>query len=301
MNFRGQEIKIDHFEPCIHRGSRRKIKCCGQWICRLHQRDCRLSRHADDQNLLACNECSDKEVAHVSMRQSTEPICKLIHPLTAITSLNPHHRRRDRQLKCLQSWVSAGLSVVVVNTQAELDSMPWATMIAKTVVSENTAQGYDRPVQLVQSLINAGIETGGQFILINSDIEITGDVSELNHAIGLHDRLTICVRYNHERGKKPMATREPAGLDAFLMTPTMAKMVVDIGLGFGKPGWDYWIPIHFRKHGIKFNWIQRPLFLHESHPVGWSNADWMRGHDKIKDCYGVSISGVAFRNGLQKW
>ena len=301
MMFRGQEIKMDHFEPCIHRGSKRKIKCCGQWICRLHNTDCRLRRYEDAPNVLACNECDDKEVEYYAIDRTTQPIAKLPVALTAITSLNPNPHRLDRQLKCLQSWVTAGLSIVVVNTQSELNAMPWSGELAATVASCRTAERYDRQVQLVKSLIDVGITTGGQFMLINSDIEIAGDVSALSLAISLRDRLTICVRHNYDTGKETAARREPAGLDAFIMTPAMAETVVDIGLGIGKPGWDYWLPIHFRQQGIKFNWIQRPLFFHESHPIGWSDADWMRGHDEIKKHYGISISESGFRKGLPAW
>lgn len=301
MMFRGQEIKLDHFEQCIHRGARRKIKCCGQWICRLHATDCRLRRYEDAPNVLACNECDDKEAEYHAIDRIAEPLGKLPNPLVAITSLNPNPQRRDRQLKCLQSWAAAGLSSVIVNTQSELNAMPWACDISASVASEKTADRYDRPVQLVKSLIDVGIQSGGEFMLINSDIEIAGDVSALGYAMSLKDRLTICVRHNYESGKESAARREPAGLDAFIMTSEMAETVLDIGLGIGKPGWDYWLPIHFKKLGIKFNWINRPLFFHESHPVGWSDADWTRGHDEIKKHYGISISESGFRKGLQAW
>ncbi len=302
MMFRGQEIKLDHFEPCIHRGSKRKIRCCGQWVCRLHHTDCRLKRYDDAPNLLACNECDDKELEYNPIIQTADPISKLLVPLTAVTSLNPNPLRKDRQLNCLLSWLNAGIEVLAVNTSEELDSMPWLNGIAEQFVSNETATSYDRPVQKVSSLIRAGMLTGCQFMLINSDIEINGDVSILSDSIKSQDRLTIGVRYNHESGaSREAARRETAGLDIFVMTPEIAARIPSREFGIGKPAWDYWLPHQVRLNGVKFNWIQRPLFFHESHTLGWSNSDWKIGHDMILRDYGISITQGNFRKKLESW
>jgi len=301
MIFRGVEIKQDHFEPCIHRGAKRKIRCCGQWICRLHNTDCRLRRYDDAPNVLACNECDDKEVEYHAIDRTTQSLGKLPVTLTAVTSLNPNPLRKDRQLKCLLSWLNVGIEVLAVNTSEEFDGMPWLNGIAEQFVSNETATAYDRPVQKVSSLIRAGMLTGRQFMLINSDIEINGDVSVLSSAIESQDRLTIGVRYNHQSGDGyESARRETAGLDVFVMTPEIAARIPSREFGIGKPAWDYWLPHQVRLNGVKFNWIQRPLFFHESHAVGWSASDWDRGHDLIMDHYGISIAGN-FRSELQKW
>lgn len=300
--FRGQEIKLDHFEPCIHRGAKRRVKCCSQWICRLHNTDCRLRRHDDAPNLLACNECDDKQVEYNSISQAADSISKLLVPLTAVTSLNPNPLRKDRQLKCLLSWLNAGIEVLAVNTSEELDSMPWLNGIAEQFVSNATATAYDRPVQKVSSLIRAGMLTGRQFMLINSDIEIHGDVAILSDSIKAQERLTIGVRYNHESGaSRESARRETAGLDIFVMTPEIAARIPSREFGIGKPAWDYWLPHQVRLLGVKFNWIQRPLFFHESHPLGWSNNDWKIGHDMILRDYGISITQGDFRKNLRSW
>lgn len=302
MMFRGQEIKLDHFDACIHRGAKRKVKCCSQWVCRLHATDCRLRRYDDSPNVLACNECDDKEVEYNPISQTVDSISKLLVPLTAVTSLNPSPLRKDRQLKCLLSWSKAGIEILVVNTTEELDSMPWLNGVAEQLASNEVATIYDRPVQKVSSLIRAGMLTGSQFMLINSDIEINGNVSILSEAIKAQDRLTIGVRYNHESGtSRETARRETAGLDVFIMTPEIAAKIPNMEFGIGKPAWDYWLPHQVRLNGIKFNWIRRQLFFHESHQLGWSNSDWQIGHDMILRNYGVSITQGNFRQKLQTW
>jgi len=244
-----------------------------------------------------CSDCPDKQTEGDSVQVKHSVVSGRC---TAVTSINPDPSRQQRQEECLKSWVAAGMNIVAVNQSNEFDSMPWLSSIAKQCISGEIAVGYDRPVQKVVALLRAGILTGGAFMVINSDIQVIGDVSPLNAALKMADRLTIGVRWNHDKAAGVQTARlEAAGLDVFLMTPELAATVEDIGLGIGKPTWDYWLPHHFRSLGVKFNWVQRPLFFHESHPVGWSSMEWDRGHKTILDSCGVSISGD-FRRTLHR-
>lgn len=283
--------------PCKHRGTKLKVAaCCGQMFAcnKFKGKKCAPVGIAKDP-FLSCQSCEEFE--------STAPVETSIRAkCTAVTSLNPNPIRKDRQLKCLLSWLNAGIEVLAVNTSEELDSMPWLNGIAEQFVSNETATAYDRPVQKVSSLIRAGMLTGCQFMLINSDIEINGDVSILSDSIESQERLTIGVRYNHESGaSRESARRETAGLDIFVMSPEIAARIPSREFGIGKPAWDYWLPHQVRLNGVKFNWIQRPLFFHESHPLGWSNSDWQIGHDMILRDYGISITQGNFRKKLESW
>jgi len=282
--------------PCKHRGIKLSVaSCCGQmYACnKFKGKKCAATGVAKDP-FLSCQSCAEFE--------STAPIETSVRAkCTAVTSLNPDPVRKERQRKCIESWIAVGLDVLVVNQAGELDSMSWLNGIAEQFVSTEVAIGYDRPVQKVHSMIRAGMLTGDQFMLINSDIEIAGNVAILSDAIESTERLTIGVRRNHSKGcSVKSGVIEPAGLDVFVMSPQLAATVPCLPFGIGKPAWDYWLPHHFRAAAVKFNWIQRPLFFHESHAVGWSASDWDRGHDLIMDHYGISIAGN-FRSELQKW
>jgi hypothetical protein len=222
------------------------------------------------------------------------------HVCTAITSLNPNPKRWDRQRKCLESWVRYGLPVTVVNTQAEIDGFTLPEGVT-AIACENMTTLYDRQTQFVSSLVRVGRETGMPFMLINSDIEIHGSTDLLDAALALPETLTIGIRYNHpETSSIKHATRELSGLDVFLMTPQMAATIPEAPFGIGKPVWDYWLPAHFRKEGIQFNWIKQPLFCHERHKIGWTKREWKIGCDYLAKQYGVELGygSSEFRQSL---
>jgi glycosyltransferase involved in cell wall biosynthesis len=219
---------------------------------------------------------------------------------SVITSLSPNPQRLVRQLHCLQSWIDYGLPVITLNTPDELAGM----YLPRGVVacpSSDLATIYDRQTQRISAMINVGIETGLPFMLLNSDIEISGHTDVLNEALQHCDNLTIGVRYNCEGGREP--TREPDGLDCFLMTPDLARTIPPMPFGIGKPFWDYWLPFHFKNLGVHFHWIKSPFFFHVSHTVYWSSDEWLRGCMAVRDQYGVDLSNSSgeFRKSLDNW
>jgi len=195
----------------------------------------------------------------------------------AVTSINPNPARWPRQLQCVESWLRIGLPVITVNTSEELDRLNLPAGVTGVVCNTLSAI-YDRPTQLITSLSRAGAATGLPTLLINSDIEIHGPVECLETALQASDKLTIGVRYNHHAGQaRPLAVREPSGLDCFLLSPAMLAAIPDAPFAVGKPVWDYWLPHAVRSQGHKFHWINEPLFFHESHTLGWSHAEWEIG------------------------
>ena len=217
----------------------------------------------------------------------------------AITSLNPNPARMERQLKCLQSWLDIGLPVVVVNTAAEISNLKSQIDGVMWQPREKLTTDYDRQTQPVSTLINVGIAIGFPFLLLNSDIEIQGRHEHITQALYNPEKLTIGVRWNYS-GNLQSAAAEPWGLDAFLMTPKMAKTLPQMPFGIGKPVWDYWLPLHFRELGHTFNWIVEPFFYHESHAIAWSQAEWMFGAETLRRHYGYSLlhDSAAFRKSL---
>jgi len=238
---------------------------------------------------------SKVEVPEVTTQQKITGHC------SAITSVSPNPLRAARQLLCIQSWLRAGIKVIVVNSSDELSAMELPTGVTGVACDDLTTL-YDRRTQFVSSLILVGIETGRPFMLINSDIEISGDVRRIDEALQYPDKLTIGIRHNYHPGRKQKAFREPSGLDVFLMTPELAATVPQAPFGIGKPVWDYWLPLHFKTRGTAFNWIDSPLFWHEKHRLGWTRKEWEIGKDFLNGQYGVELGYASgeFRASLNK-
>jgi len=191
----------------------------------------------------------------------------------AVTSLSPNVERAARQAHCLQSWQDIGLKVIQVN------------------------EGRPR----IKTLIDAGAATGLPFLLINADIEISGDHTLIEAAIESPEKLTIGIRYNHTPSEpRGRSRKEAAGLDAFLMTPAMAATVPDLPFTIGQPVWDYWLPYHFQQLGYAFHWINEPFLFHAAHEIQWSREDWIRGAAWMREYYGIDLEygNVEFRESL---
>ena len=218
----------------------------------------------------------------------------------AVTSINPNPARWNRQVHCVESWSRIGLDVITVNTAEELDTMPLPPGVTG-VVSDIQSTIYDRPTQLMTSLLRAGAATGLPSLLINSDIEIHGHYRHLEAALKNQDKLTIGVRYNHESGQsRQAATRERSGLDVFLLTPEMISRIPESPFAIGKPVWDYWLPHWARSSGYTFHWMTDPFYYHETHPLGWSQAEWQLGANVMLQTYNVRLvsDSAAFRLSL---
>lgn len=194
----------------------------------------------------------------------------------AVTSLSPNVERAARQAHCLQSWQDIGLKVITVETDAK---------------------------PRIKTLIDAGAATGLPFLLLNADIEISGDHTLIEAAIEQPKKLTIGIRYNHATAdSRGRSQKEAAGLDAFLMTPAMALTVPDLSFTIGQPVWDYWLPYHFRNLGYEVHWIDSPLFFHVRHEIQWSREDWIRGAAWMREYYGIDLEygNVEFRASLNE-
>lgn len=236
----------------------------------------------------------------VALQQHAPAPGRFAGRVIAVTSLNPKPVRWARQAVCLQSWLDYGLDVLTVNTTAELQTLSLPERVTG-VACDELSTIYDRPTQLITSLLRVGAATGMPILLINSDIQIHGDGELLDTALQQKDALTIGVRYNHPaRLTRDRARREPYGLDVFLVQPDLVREVPDLPFAIGKPMWDYWLPHVARSCGRRLLWLGEPLLFHENHPLGWSQSEWHVGADIMQQQCGVDMiyGCAAFRRNL---
>ena len=267
-----QQGMIYNDRTCRHLGTKLSVaSCCGQmYACKFHKgKKCATVGIAKDP-FLSCVVCSDFDpnTPTIIDRERFAGRC------VAITSLSPNPDRAERQALCLQSWRDIGLQVITVETDAK---------------------------PRIKTLIDAGAATGLPFLLINADIEISGDHTLIEAAIEQPEKLTIGIRYNHATADpRGRSRKEAAGLDAFLMTPAMAASVPDLPFTIGQPVWDYWLPYHFRSLGYAFHWIDEPFLFHAAHEIQWSREDWIRGAAWMREYYGIDLDygNVEYRESL---
>lgn len=202
---------------------------------------------------------------------------KRISNFVAVTSLAPH--RFERQSVCLDSWRQFGLDVISVNSQAEIDSMASSyPQVSRWFVADAN------PTPKINSLIDVATAEDAAVLVINSDIEIYGDQSRLVDLVA-NRKNAIGIRHNYAETPGD-ATREPWGLDAYLIYPEQVAKLSRVGFTIGKPMWDYWLAVELEAIGA-CEWIGDPYFFHRSHPVAWSQEECTTAHQIYADRFGA--------------
>jgi len=208
--------------------------------------------------------------------------------LKFVTSISPY--RLQRQKVCINSWLALGFPVVAVQSPGEeavlKPHFPGVEFVETRLVGDKF-QNYT--IARIKPLIDQAVDE--EILILNSDIDIVSDPDVFRKNWTDPDKLElrIGIRWNRNprTGEFKMFKN---GVDAFLITPDMAKVIPDIGLAIGKPAWDYFIPWHLvKKEGYKMTLHKEPpTFIHEEHHQNWSVADYNRGLILFEDNYGVT-------------
>ncbi len=222
--------------------------------------------------------------------------------VTALSEL-PHHQ--ERQAVCLDSWKAFGLSVVAVNQPHEVASLRGQYPQVSEWVGKTQESGfYERETTRIVDLIRVARKLNHPVLLINSDIEIYGDQSQIIDPLR-QGKQVAGIRWNYPKTKTgcpdyQAATRELWGLDAFSFTPDQAETYPELPLAIGRPFWDYWIPTHAKAHGHEMQFIGERMFFHARHKLHWSEHDWHIGRDVVAKEYGVDYdkNAASFRRSL---
>jgi len=204
-----------------------------------------------------------------------------------VTSISP--RRIDRQKRCIASWLALGFPVVAVQSPGEdkflKPQFPGVEFVDTQLVGD-LFQNYE--IARIKPMIDQAVDE--EVLILNSDIDIVSDpdVFRKNWTNPDNRELRVGIRWNRNprTGELKMFKN---GVDAFLITPDMAKVIPDIGLAIGKPAWDYFIPWHLVKNeGYKMTVHKdTPTFIHEEHPQNWSVDDYHRGLKLFETRYGI--------------
>jgi FkbM family methyltransferase len=195
-------------------------------------------------------------------------------PVHAVTSLSPASGKAARQRTCIESWIKAGLRVTSLNHPSEIAALARAYPIDFVPVEKTTDHVFGRPFVAVHSILDWA--AGRQIMLMNGDIELCLSSWELTRVRRLcNSGLCYLIRHNRERGSARLS-REPWGIDAFLIDGRDAALFEPSFLSIGQPFWDYWIPYVFAAAGRPIFTVEFPAAVHENHPQQWGWEAWHR-------------------------
>ena len=181
-----------------------------------------------------------------------------------LTSLSPN--RVERQRYCLDSWKVFG-KIIAVQREDEIPSLQslFSDVEFRTAAPSSS---FSKPTPKITEIVKYADEPS---LLINSDISIKDSNLDLwNYEEGI---LKLGIRTDYFPNSSSRKFRQKYGIDAFLIYPEMRDLLPDLDFCIGCPGWDFWLPYHlWFKHNYE---IRTPdcIFLHELHPLGWTDQD----------------------------
>jgi hypothetical protein len=182
--------------------------------------------------------------------------------------------RVDRQRFCIASWKKYGLPIIAVQCDTQIEQLKgiFGDMVDGFTVLPAKENAWDRP-HLARVADHIKHTADGPILLINSDIEIRDTPKQFfDQWMGDDADTLICgVRLDHPFGNYKN-TKHPYGIDAFRITPEMAKAVRDDGFVIGSPGWDYWLPWQLSQAGFRVRAANSQL-MHEIHAMNYGQAD----------------------------
>lgn len=234
-------------------------------------------------------------VQPIDIQKRANTVSKLI----AVTSLSEMHYHIGRQRICLDTWRAVGLEIHVVNTTTQIKRLSAIyPQVTNWIPCDVTTSAFGKTTQQISRLARVAIDTDRTILLINSDIEILGNIATIIDKMG-GNKLVGGIRWNYENIET--ATREQWGIDAFVITPEMAATISPaMEMQIGKPIWDYWLPLHFKRLGYDIELVGEPLFFHQSHPVLWNDKDMAIGIEIVKKQYRIDWANERLRTEFRQ-
>jgi FkbM family methyltransferase len=194
----------------------------------------------------------------------------------ALTSLPPVREAVAYTQDCIASWRKAGLEVRAFNHPAEVASLRERYDVEFVPVEETAAAHFGKHFVPINAMLDWAARQDVPALLINADIRLDTTAEAFRRIRWLSDGgLCYFVRYNHH-GNVARATREPFGIDAFLMHGRDAALFQRSFMCMGQPFWDYWIPNTFVSQQRPVYAVEFPAAFHCHHPQRWSSDSWRR-------------------------
>lgn len=204
-----------------------------------------------------------------------------------VTSIG--QKRLDRQKKCIASWLKAGCEVTAVQSAGESEQLQEHFPDVQFVETDLVGDMFDNSHVVRVSAMTA-LAVDEPILILNSDLEIRCRQERFkdNWSSVAVKELKVGIRWDEN-----ITTRKTSmfkwGIDAFLITPQIAKDLPDIGMAIGKPAWDYFIPWHLvNVAGYELTVYKDRQFIHEDHQRNWSSKDYQTGLQLFENHYGVT-------------
>lgn len=212
-----------------------------------------------------------------------------------LTSLNPKDRITHQQT-CVQTWFDSGATdVCAVQTASDdMDLLRSCFPSVRFEVTDKTGVLFDRPyLPTIRGIVDFADFSAGGVLLINSDIEVrlSKDLIQ-KEFVAPSDVVRCFIRwdYNQRKASRPIKW----GIDAFMLTESIAGVLPEDGMTIGCPVWDWWLPwLSCRLLDARVSAWTSKGFMHAIHPQNWPMEQMQVGFTVMQDKYNIQQRELA--------
>lgn len=175
----------------------------------------------------------------------------------------------DYQRRCIDSWEQAGFKAVSVNSSRE----PHTDKVRVVQVPRDAEAVTGRPHVFFADLLAVAQETRGVFAITNADIVLPRGTSLLETVAGLRPGEFVFSRRLDVDVLDGAGVPFETGYDFFAGHTDDLRGIPDVGLAFGGPWWDHFLPLVMHMRGVRIRQTE-PVVLHLLHDQRWSMSLW---------------------------
>jgi hypothetical protein len=227
--------------------------------------------------------------------------------LILATSLSPVDER-DVQATTVQSWLDNDMTVVAVNTAAEIDQFKPVYPDIHFIAAERTAEQYaHKPVPYIYDLLQAAktqSSPGDTVGIINADIFLRPDpglkqflIQSAEGSVVLGPRVDVTTADSFEVKAPISDPKFSVGYDYFIMSRDVVAVFADSPFAMGMPFWDYWLPLTAYLAGCDLKSLNSPIALHVNHETRWDETIYLFFHALIAYVLEQSKNNTGQGNG----
>lgn len=173
------------------------------------------------------------------------------------------------QRRCIDSWRAAGFDPVSVNSSRE----PHPADVRVVQVGRDAEAVTGRPHVFFADLLDVARATRGPFAITNADIEFPPGTGLLESVGDIHPGEFVFSRRLDVETLDGPGTPWQHGYDFFAGHADGLAGIPDIGLAFGAPWWDHYLPLVMHMNGVQIRQTE-PVVLHLLHDDRWSAPLW---------------------------
>lgn len=204
--------------------------------------------------------------------------------LLALTSLSPSPAAVERQRFCLESWHRAGLDVMSFNHISEAVG-GYGVQVA--LVERTSLAQYGRHVIPLNEFLKLIDTIHEPALIINADNELRVTAAQIQHLTELSTTGVPMLTKIHHDADGGNACMEPAGFDAFLLSPRHCHLYAESFLSLGQPWWDYWVPWMVKQLGEPLYLPKKSVAFHLRHSSAWGQEPWNMGAVELGRLIGI--------------